>query len=71
MIVVDRTLHMLSPVERVDVLQNLLRLTMPGTSTLFADERSNVPAFSTVFDESRWDWTTTLARKGFLFMLRR
>lgn len=69
-IVIDRTLHMLAAGERVDVLRNLLGVTKPGTHVLIADERVNIPAFSIVFEQSQWDWEITLARKGFLFMVR-
>ena len=69
-IVIDRTLHMLAVEERVDVLRGLLGVTKPGTHVLIADERPNIPAYSIVFEQSQWNWLTTFARKGFLFLVR-
>lgn len=69
-IVIDRTLHMLSEIERLDALRKLLTLTANGSHVLIADERSNLPAIAGVFEESQWTWTATLARRGFLFMRR-
>lgn len=69
-IIVDRTLHMLSRDERVLVLRQLLELTVPGSHILIADERSNLPAFKAVLDEAGWDWSATLERRGFLFVAR-
>lgn len=69
-VVIDRTLHMLGPDERIQVLRCLLGITKAGSHVLIADERSNISTFSAEFEESQWDWTPTLARKGFLFMVR-
>ena len=69
-IVIDRTLHMLASADRINVLRRILNTTKPGTHILIADEPSNIPAFNTVFEESPWAWSATLAKKGFLFTLR-
>jgi 2-polyprenyl-3-methyl-5-hydroxy-6-metoxy-1,4-benzoquinol methylase len=69
-IVIDRTLHMLAGDERSATLGNLLGLSKRGTHILIADERSNLPAFREIFSMSRWNWTTTLDRRGFLFVQR-
>lgn len=70
-IVIDRTLHMLTSEERVKVLRDLFGVTKPGTHVLIADERSNIPAFIEVFTDSQWDWGTVLKSKGYLFKVRR
>jgi len=68
-IVIDRTLHMLSVKEQTRVLQNLLlSVTKKGSHVLIADEPSNLPALAAVFDNSQSPWATTLSRGGFLFM---
>lgn len=69
-ILIDRTLHMLATEACVAVLANLLKLSKRGTHVLIADERSNMPAFKNVIDASDWNWTTTLERRGFLFVYR-
>ncbi|MCG7985406.1 MAG: class I SAM-dependent methyltransferase [Candidatus Thiodiazotropha lotti] len=69
-ILVDRTLHMLTPDERTTVLCKLLSLTKRGTHILIADEWSNIPTFKSVLDESRWGWTSTFEHRGFLFVQR-
>lgn len=69
-IVVDRTLHMLRPAERIDTLRRLLNVSTTGTHVLIADERANLPAFQAVFDDSPWHWEPILARRGFLFLAR-
>ena len=69
-ILVDRTLHMLAPDERGAVLQELVGLSKCGTYVLIADERSNIPAFRAALKASKWKWTATLVRRGFLFVQR-
>ena len=69
-VVIDRTLHMLATDEQITVLKNLLQATKQGSHVLIADEPSNIPAFKTVLGESEWKWTTTLERRGFLFVQR-
>lgn len=69
-ILIDRTLHMLSTGEGVAVLGNLLNLSRSGSHVLIADEKSNLPAFKSVVEASNWKWATTLNRRGFLFIHR-
>lgn len=69
-IVVDRTLHMLDPKDRIAVLHKLLTSSKKDTHILIADERSNLPSFKDALTESTWDWVFTLERKGFLFVQR-
>ena len=69
-IVIDRTLHMLTVDERTTVLHDLLRATKSGLHILIADEKSNISAFKKVFAESAWDWKSTFERRGFLFVQR-
>ena len=70
-IVINRTLHMLLPEERIAVLLALLESTRPGTHVLIADERSNLPAFKAVIDDSAGSWAPTLEHRGFLFTQRK
>lgn len=69
-IVVDRTLHMLNPKDRIAVLQKLMAASKKDTYILIADERSNLPSFKDVLTKSTWNWIPTLERKGFLFVQR-
>lgn len=69
-IVIDRTLHMLGELERLDALRKLLTLTSNGSHVLIADEQSNLPALAGIFKDSQWSWSTTFAGEGFLFMRR-
>ncbi len=67
-IVVDRTLHMLEFEDRKVVLEKLLSASKSGTRILIADERSNLPIFKSVLDNSEWNWVPTIERRGFLFI---
>lgn len=69
-IVIDRTLHMLSPQEQIDVLNKLILATHPGSHVLIADERSNLPSFKAVLSNSKWRWQPILEMRGFLFVQR-
>lgn len=69
-ILIDRTLHMLSTDDSVAVLAKLLRLSKSGGHVLIADEKSNLPAFQSVIEASNWNWATTLNRRGYLFIHR-
>ncbi len=69
-ILLDRTLHMLATGDRVAVLRKLFALSKRGTYVLIADERSNIPAFKIELKTSKWKWTITLERRGFLFAHR-
>ena len=69
-IVVDRTLHMLGVTDRVKALRTLLDMTKKSGHFLIADEKSNIPAFKEIFQNSRWDWTPSLEQRGYLFVNR-
>ncbi len=69
-IVIDRTLHMLGAKERLNVLRRLLSSTVAGGAVLIADERSNIPAFQRVLDESGNSWSEILKKRGYLFVRR-
>lgn len=69
-IVIDRTLHMLAPDDRQQVLNRLLEATQAGSHVLIADERRNLPAFKTTLDKSQWNWIPVLEQRGFLFVVR-
>lgn len=69
-ILIDRTLHMLEVEDRSKVFEKLLALSKRGTHALIADERVNMPAFKATLEASRWGWTTTFERRGFLFVQR-
>lgn len=66
-VLIDRTLHMLSEVDRTAVLANLLLHTNNQAFLLIADERSNIPAFADVLKASQDLWKTFMQKKGFLF----
>jgi len=67
-ILIDRTLHMLSKTERLAVLERLICHVADGGWVLIADERSNLPGFRDVFAASAADWTTELDMRGYLFL---
>lgn len=69
-IIVDRTLHMLAPEDRLRVLTGLLEATQPNSHILIADERKNLPAFKLALNSSKWHWIPTLESRGFLFVVR-
>lgn len=69
-IVVDRTLHMLKSIERINVLRQLLGITKNGSHILISDEKSNIPALRVPFEESEFNWEPTLSKNGYLFMVR-
>lgn len=69
-VLIDRTLHMLKPEERLSVLRKLLACTSECAAVLIADERSNISSFESVFTESESDWMPILKRRGYLFFQR-
>jgi len=69
-VIIDRTLHMLDPAERLSVLQTMSGAISAGGFLLIADEASNIPAFQRVLDESKSAWTPVLKRRGYLFVQR-
>lgn len=69
-VVIDRTLHMLPNEESTRVIRDLMHATRSGSYLLIADERKSLPAFQAELDASDWQWSTVLARRGFLFVKR-
>jgi len=69
-LLIDRTLHMLSEPERLAVLSQLIGWVANDGWTLIADERANFDGFKRVFDESPHQWQTILDNKGNLFLRR-
>ena len=69
-LLIDRTLHMLTEVDRLDVLRRLIQHVKSGGWTLIADERSNLAGFKAVFLEQEVHWTTKVEKRGFLFLRR-
>ena len=69
-IVIDRTLHMLAADDRIVVLHKFLGFSKRNAFVLIADETSNIPAFKAALQSSRWKWSITLERRGFLFAQR-
>ena len=68
--VIDRTLHMLDAADRMSVLRRLLMHLSEKAVVLIADERSNLPAFADVFQNSDYRWSLLLSKRGFLFLRR-
>ena len=66
-ILIDRTLHMLLEIERLDVLERLIHYVPRGGWVLIADERSNMQGFKDVFAKSDDIWSVELETKGNLF----
>ena len=69
-ILIDRTLHMLPKQARSDVLARLLGHVSQGGWVLIADETSNIADFHRVIAADPYDWTTSFAQKGNLFVQR-
>lgn len=69
-ILIDRTLHMLSSDDRISVLKYLLTLSKRDGYLLIVDERSNIPSFKTTMDSSKWEWMSIFEKRGFLFLKR-
>ena len=69
-ILIDRTLHMLSREERLSVLRKLLDNVCESGWLLIADEASNIDDFQTVVSGTSKKWTTKLRKRGYLFVRR-
>lgn len=67
-ILIDRTLHMLTEPERLAILQKLLSHVSVAGYLLIADERSNIPGFKSVLDQSGRSWSVILSKNGYLFV---
>jgi len=69
-ILLDRTLHMLSEATRLAVLQQLLDHVEVEGWVLIADEASNISGFEGVISKHRFDWQTEFSKRGYLFVQR-
>ena len=69
-ILVDRTLHMLSKARRLSVLQVLLDHVGRNGWLLIADEKSNISDFEKLIFIHRAAWKTELRERGYLFVCR-
>ncbi|MBZ0130325.1 MAG: class I SAM-dependent methyltransferase [Rhodobacteraceae bacterium] len=69
-VLADRTLHMLPKLARLSVLQRLLDHVNENGWVLIADEKSNIKDFVAIISKNRFDWTTHLAKQGYLFVQR-
>jgi SAM-dependent methyltransferase len=69
-ILVDRTLHMLSEKTRLSVLEQLLGHVDVGGWVLIADEATNISGFEEVISSHRFDWQHEFSKRGYLFVSR-
>ena len=69
-ILIDRTLHMLSEQRRLSVLERLLDHVDAAGWILIADEATNISGFERVISNHGCDWTFELFKRGYLFALR-
>lgn len=69
-VVIDRTLHMLEPAERLTVLQRVLPHVTDNGFVLIADERKNLPGIKDFFAAQPGDWQIAKEASGLLFMQR-
>lgn len=69
-ILIDRTLHMLTRQARLCVLKTMLDHVSKQGWLLIADEVSNIEDFKVVISEHPFDWKTELSQRGNLFLRR-
>ncbi|SDX85508.1 Methyltransferase domain-containing protein [Ruegeria halocynthiae] len=69
-VLVDRTLHMLSATVRKAVLERLLDHVDVDGWLLIADEASNINGFKDVIQSHQSNWSTELSKRGYLFIRR-
>jgi 2-polyprenyl-3-methyl-5-hydroxy-6-metoxy-1,4-benzoquinol methylase len=69
-VLIDRTLHMLTEVDRLAVLARLLDHVAMGGWVLIADEKANMAGFKDQIAAHSVAWTTTLNKGGTLFVHR-
>lgn len=69
-VLIDRTLHMLTKEARLDALNRLICVVRSGGWVLIADEPSNISDFKTVFEASGHVWRTELEKGGYFFLQR-
>lgn len=67
-LLVDRTLHMLTAQEQSNVLARLLTYVRNSGRILIADERSNMARFRDVIDADTRSWEAIKADCGYLFL---
>ena len=66
-VLIDRTLHMLTRDDRLSTLQTLLAHVAPGGWIVIADEASNIPDFAKLLTLDDSAWETTKQARGYLF----
>lgn len=66
-ILIDRTLHMLDDLPRLDVLKRLVPRASDTSSALIADEKPNLAGFKRIMKDSPMIWAATLETKVHLF----
>lgn len=69
-ILVDRTLHMLSEEPRLSVLEQLLDHVDVDGWVLIADEATNNGGFEAVISCHQFDWKREFSKRGYLFVRR-
>lgn len=67
-VVLDRVLHMLPLLVRIETLKRVLSYVAADGTVLIADIPSNKPALKEVFEKDECSWEPMLDRKGFLFL---
>ena len=69
-VLIDRTLHMLNEVDRLNVLGSLVYHVAENGHLLIADERSNMDGFNRVLKTSDLNWKIDKQNRGYLFAVR-
>ena len=69
-VLIDRTLHMLDPADRLTTLNRILGYVAPCGQILIADEPANIPDFKAIFAARLEMWQPTLEKSGYLFAQR-
>lgn len=69
-VLIDRTLHMLSEPKRLEALDRLTDHVAHNGWVLIADERSNIAGMKEVISSREEAWDTELERGGYLFFRR-
>ncbi len=67
-LLLDRTLHMLTDAERSAVLGRLLSCINVESFVLIVDERRNIAQLQSIFDASLHNWRAILKNRGLLFL---
>lgn len=65
-IVLDRTLHMLDAPIRLDILKRVSDVTRKDGFVLLADEKLNMPAFRTFFQQDAHHWAIVQDKKSYI-----